>query len=142
MPATYSFEFFPPKSPATTDQLWQAVGALARTKPLFMTMTFGAGGSTRDGTLEGAARMRKETKLPTAAHLTCIGLTKAELADYTEKLWAADVRHIVALRGDIPTGGSAPDYATGKYHRYACDFVAALNAGGGGFEIRVAAYPE
>jgi methylenetetrahydrofolate reductase (NADPH) len=141
MPITTSFEFFPPKSEAAHQSLWLAVEALAQTKPAFMTMTFGAGGSTRDGTLDLAEAIQKKTGISTAAHLTCISLTKDELSSYAKALWGKGIRHIVALRGDLPEGAGKPDYASNNYYRYANEFVTALKAEFP-FEISVAAYPE
>jgi len=138
---TYSFEFFPPKSEPGIEKLWAEVEALAASNPSFMTMTFGAGGSTRDGTLALARDMRARTKLPVASHLTFVCMDKGQVGDYLDRLIANDIRHVIALRGDIPQGWEKPDYTQGQHYQFTSEFVSALKARGG-FEISVAAYPE
>ena len=135
-----SFEFFPPKTEKSEQQLWETVLALAPLRPQFVSVTYGAGGSTRDRTHDIVARIIRETGLPTAAHLTCVEASKDEIREVAEAYWAAGVRHIVALRGDPPTMGDKfvphPDgYAS------AADLVAGLRKIAP-FDISVAAYPE
>ncbi len=97
-----SFEFFPPKSEKMDAQLWDAIGQLAPLAPDFVSVTYGAGGSTRERTHATVARIVRETSLKPAAHLTCVAASKAEIAEVAEQYWQAGVRHIVALRGDPP----------------------------------------
>jgi len=135
-----SFEFFPPKSEKMEDQLWDAVQKLAPLNPQFVSVTYGAGGSTRERTHATVARIIAEAKLPAAAHLTCVEASKDEIRAVAEQYWDAGVRHIVALRGDPTTPGGRfephPDGYAG-----AADLVAGLKAIAP-FEISVAAYPE
>ncbi len=138
--AAISFEFFPPKSEAMEAQLWGAVETLAPLGPRFVSVTYGAGGSTRERTHATVARIARETSIPAAAHLTCVEATRAEIDQVAEDYWNAGVRHIVALRGDPPTAGAK--YAThpGGYEN-AADLVAGLKRLHP-FEVSVAAYPE
>jgi len=136
-----SFEFFPPKNDAARDSLAQAVRMLARLEPDFMTVTYGAGGSTRDWTIETAAGILKDTGIPTAAHLTCICTPKAGISEIAQTLWAKGIRHIVALRGDAPKDGVIPAAGDPAYYHYADELVAGLKALRN-FEVSVAAYPE
>ena len=134
-----SFEFFPPKSEKMDAQLWEAVRALEALGPRFVSVTYGAGGSTRERTHATVARIQRETSLAAAAHLTCVEATREEVDQVAQEYWAAGVRHIVALRGDSPSGGA---FAT---HPGGYDNAAALVAGLRKlhpFEISVAAYPE
>lgn len=139
-----SFEFFPPKSTEMSAQLWQAITALAALKPHFVSVTYGAGGSTQDQTFATVVRMRRETTLEPAAHLTCVGATAAQIRSLLERYWAAGIRHIVALRGDQPGGappgpdGAAP-IAGGLDG--ALELVQLIRTVAD-FEISVAAYPE
>jgi methylenetetrahydrofolate reductase (NADPH) len=135
-----SFEFFPPKTEKMEEQLWSAVRALEPLGPRFVSVTYGAGGSTRERTHATVARIQRETRMAAAAHLTCVEATRAEIDQVAEEYWAAGVRHIVALRGDPPTQGSR--YAT---HPGGYENAAALVAGLKRlhpFEVSVAAYPE
>ena len=100
---TISFEYFPPKSDKAAEALWSAVPALAAFDPKFMTVTYGAGGSTHDGTVETLKRISGDTSIPMAAHLPFIGSTMGELKALTDELWAMGVKHIIALRGICPT---------------------------------------
>uniref|UniRef100_UPI001969D49E methylenetetrahydrofolate reductase n=1 Tax=Sandarakinorhabdus rubra TaxID=2672568 RepID=UPI001969D49E len=105
-----SFEFFPPKTPAMQESLWQAVETLVPLGPRFFSVTYGAGGSTRERTHATVARIALETPVAAAAHLTCVNATADELETIADDYWAAGVRHIVALRGDPPAdpaGGPA-----------------------------------
>ena len=135
-----SFEFFPPKNEKMDEQLWDAVRTLEPLGPRFVSVTYGAGGSTRERTHATVARIQRETSLAAAAHLTCVEATKAEIDQIAEEYWAAGVRHIVALRGDPPTKGAK--YAThpGGYEN-AADLVAGLKRLHP-FEVSVSAYPE
>jgi methylenetetrahydrofolate reductase (NADPH) len=136
-----SFEFFPPKSPDMEDQLWQTVGALQPYQPDFVSVTYGAGGTTREPTLSTVKRLIADTPLATASHLTCVGATREEVRSVVEEFRAAGVRHFVALRGD-PQGGVGTRYAPhpGGFVN-AADLVAGLRDIGD-FEISVSAYPE
>ena len=135
-----SFEFFPPKTPQMEAQLWQTVKALEPLLPQYVSVTYGAGGSTRDATYETVRRVVAETHLRPAAHLTCVSQGRGEIAKLLERYWQAGVRHIVALRGDPPAGSAAsatpPDGLA-----FAADLVAFIK-GVADFEISVAAYPE
>lgn len=136
-----SFEFFPPKTPAMHEKLWASIARLAPLQPDFVSVTYGAGGSTRARTHETVARIVKETNLPVAAHLTCVGATKEEVNDVLRSYWAAGVRHVVALRGD-PPGGPGERY---RPHPGGYANAAELAAGAGEiapFEISVGCYPE
>ncbi|MCU0891795.1 MAG: methylenetetrahydrofolate reductase [Sandarakinorhabdus sp.] len=135
-----SFEFFPPKTPAMQDSLWQAVETLSPLNPRFFSVTYGAGGSTRERTHQLVARIVAETPVPAAAHLTCVNATAAELDQIADEYWAAGVRHIVALRGDPPAGSGGFQPAPGG-HASAAELVAALKRRHD-FEISVSCYPE
>ncbi len=136
-----SFEFFPPKNEQMETTMWESIHTLAPLAPRFVSVTYGAGGSTRERTHANVARILKETALLPAAHLTCVAASKADVDDVARDYWDAGVRHIVALRGDPPTGiGDKfvphPDgYASGA------DLVAGLKKIAD-FEISVGAYPE
>ena len=136
-----SFEFFPPKSEKMELQLWDAITRLAPLKPRFVSVTYGAGGSTRERTHATVARIIQETALVPAAHLTCVSASKAEIAEVAGQYWAAGVRHIVALRGDAPpdAGGTFTPHPEG--YAGAAELVAGLR-GLHDFEVSVAAYPE
>ncbi len=135
-----SFEFFPPSSEKMEAQLWETVTQLAPLAPHMVSVTYGAGGSTRERTHATVARLIAEAKLPTAAHLTCVDATKAEIAAIAEGYWAAGVRHVVALRGDAGQPG-APFVPHPQGYASAAELVAGLKAIAP-FEISVAAYPE
>jgi methylenetetrahydrofolate reductase (NADPH) len=135
-----SFEFFPPKNPAMDTQLWATVKALEPLLPQYVSVTYGAGGSTRDATFETVRRIAAETHLHPAAHLTCVGHGRGEIAKLLETYWNAGVRHIVALRGDSPAG-SALSATPPDGLAYAADLVAFIKTVAD-FEISVAAYPE
>jgi methylenetetrahydrofolate reductase (NADPH) len=138
--AEISFEFFPPKTEKMEETLWDAVQTLAPLAPRFVSVTYGAGGSTRERTHHTVARIAKETKVPAAAHLTCVEASKSEIAEIAEAYWEAGVRHIVALRGDPPVAGATFEPHPQGYAG-AADLVAGLRAIKP-FEISVAAYPE
>ena len=135
-----SFEFFPPNTPAMSETLWSSIEQLAPLNPRFVSVTYGADGSTRERTHAAVARIQDETNLTAAPHLTCVGASRGEIDDIAREYWDMGVRNLVALRGDPPKGDDGyvphPDgYA------YASDLVAGLKAIGD-FEISVAAYPE
>ena len=135
-----SFEFFPPKNDRSEEQLWDTVLALAPLQPDFVSVTYGAGGSTRDRTHGTVAHIIRETGMPTAAHLTCVDASRDEIREVAEGFWNAGVRHIVALRGDPPTMGDRFVPHPGGYAS-AADLVAGLKDIAP-FDISVAAYPE
>jgi len=136
-----SFEFFPPKSEEMEQTLWDAVGRLAPLAPRFVSVTYGAGGSTRERTHATVKRILAETALVPAAHLTCVDATRADVDAVVRSYVAAGVRHIVALRGD-PTGGVGEPYAPhpGGY-KNAADLVAGIKRIAD-VEVSVSAYPE
>ncbi len=136
-----SFEFFPPKTPEMEAQLWEAVGRLAPLAPAFVSVTYGAGGSTRERTHATVARLVKETPLKPAAHLTCVGASCEEIDAVVRGYAAVGVRHIVALRGDPPGGLDTPYVAPPDGSQSTDALVAAIKAAGD-FEVSVSAYPE
>jgi methylenetetrahydrofolate reductase (NADH) len=138
-PPLLSFEFFPPKTDALEHQLWTCIRRLESLGPRFVSVTYGAGGSTRVRTHATVARIVQETCLVPAAHLTCVGATRAEVDEVARQYWEAGVRHIVALRGDPPPGSAYEPHPGG--YAYAADLVAGLKRVAD-FEISVAAYPE
>ena len=135
-----SFEFFPPKTEKMEEQLWSAIQTLTPLGPKFVSVTYGAGGSTRERTHNTVARISRETSLQAAAHLTCVAASRAEIDEVADSYWEAGVRHIVALRGDPPEAGTKfvphPDGYQG-----AAELVEGLIKRHP-FEISVAAYPE
>ncbi len=139
--ATFSFEFFPPKTPDGSAALLKNVKILAALNPEFMTVTFGAGGSTREGTLKTLEAIRSVTDIPLACHLTFISITRTELKSYLDKLWDMGVRHIVALRGDMPSDLQWPLDSDLDYYQYTSDFIEGIKAHRP-FEISVGAYPD
>jgi methylenetetrahydrofolate reductase (NADPH) len=138
-PPAISFEFFPPKTPALETQLWACVERLATLQPRFVSVTYGAGGSTQERTHATVLRLVKETNLTPAAHLTCVGATREEVDEIARQYWDAGVKHIVALRGDPPKGETYAPHPGG--YDFAADLVAGLKRVAD-FEITVAAYPE
>jgi len=135
-----SFEFFPPKTEQMEQSLWACVQRLATLQPAFVSVTYGAGGSTRERTHATVVRIREETALEPAAHLTCVAATRDEVDEVARHYWQAGIRHIVALRGDPPEGASRYLPHPGGY-AYAADLVAGLKRIAD-FRISVAAYPE
>jgi len=135
-----SFEFFPPRTEKMAEQLWRAVERLAPLNPRFVSVTYGAGGSTRARTHDTVSRIQHEAGLACAAHLTCVGASRAEIDEIARRYRDVGIRHIVALRGDAPED-------TGRYEPHpdgyanAAELVAGLKAIGD-FELSVAAYPE
>ena len=135
-----SFEFFPPKTEKMEETLWESIQTLSPLGPRFVSVTYGAGGSTRERTHNTVARIARETSIAAAAHLTCVEATREEIDAVAEEYWAAGVRHIVALRGDPPTAGAKFVSPQGGYENAAA-LVAGLRKLHP-FEISVAAYPE
>ena len=136
-----SFEFFPPKTAEMEATLWASIERLAPLAPRFVSVTYGAGGSTRERTHATVARILRETALKPAAHLTCVSATREEVDDVIRSYWDVGVRHVVALRGDPPEGvGAAFRPHPGGYQSSA-ELVAGLKRIGD-FEVSVSAYPE
>jgi len=136
-PRTYSFEFFPPKTAEGAEKLRETRRQLERLKPKFFSVTFGAGGSTRDRTLDTVLEIQ-QAGFEAAPHLSCIGATRADIADILARYKAAGIRHLVALRGDLPSGAMG----VGEL-RYANELVAFIRESSGDwFNIEVACYPE
>ncbi len=136
-----SFEFFPPKTEKMDDQLWASINRLAPLAPEFVSVTYGAGGSTRERTHNTVARIVKETALRPAAHLTCVNATKEEVEEVARAYWAAGIRHIVALRGDPPEGAGTKYQPHPGGYQSTSDLVAGLKKIAG-FEVSVGGYPE
>ncbi len=135
-----SFEFFPPTSDKIAAQLWGAIVRLELLKPDFVSVTYGAGGSTRERTFDTVQRILSDTDLIPAAHLTCVSDSRGEVDDAARRYWDIGVRHVVALRGDPPEGAAKFEAAKDGY-TFASDLVAGLKRVAD-FEISVAAYPE
>ncbi len=135
-----SFEFFPPGDAAMEAVLWQSVERLAPLQPRFVSVTYGADGSTRTRTHQLVTRIQRETSLTGAPHLTCVGASRGEILDIARQYWDQGIRHIVALRGD-PLKGAARYEPHPEGFAYAADLVAGLKTIAD-FEISVAAYPE
>lgn len=136
-----SFEFFPPKSEKMEETLWSSISRLAPLCPEFVSVTYGAGGSTRERTHATVSRLMRETKLRPAAHLTCVDASRAEVDTVARAYWDAGVRHIVALRGDPVQGAGTRYEPHPQGYKNAADLVAGLKRIGN-FEISVAGYPE
>ncbi|OIR09953.1 5,10-methylenetetrahydrofolate reductase [mine drainage metagenome] len=134
-----SFEFFPPKTDKMQEALWDCVARLAPLAPQFVSVTYGAGGGTRERTHDTVTRLARETALKPAAHLTCVAASRGEVDEIARRYWDEGIRHIVALRGDPPEGGRYQPHPQG--YAYAADLVAGLKKVAD-FEISVAAYPE
>ncbi len=135
-----SFEFFPPKTEKMEATLWESVQTLEPLHPRFVSVTYGAGGSTRERTHATVERIVRETPLTAAAHLTCVGASREEVDEIARGYWDAGVRHLVALRGDPPEPGLAYAPHPGGYAN-AAELVAGLKSVAP-FDISVAAYPE
>lgn len=135
-----SFEFFPPKTPAAAERLWSAIRDLESLQPAFVSVTYGAGGSTRERTHATVRRILHETDLTPAAHLTCMGASRAEIEQIAHDYWQEGVRHLVALRGD-PPGEDAAYALQPDGFGSAAELVPALRQVGD-FDISVAGYPE
>lgn len=136
-----SFEFFPPKSEKMETQLWEAITNLAPLGPRFVSVTYGAGGSTRERTHATVSRLVAETDLIPCAHLTCVGASRAEIAEIADAYWQAGVRHLTALRGDPPGGVGQRFEPHPDGYANAGELVAGLRQSHD-FDISVAAYPE
>jgi methylenetetrahydrofolate reductase (NADPH) len=134
-----SFEFFPPRTEALEQQLWACIRRLERLRPRFVSVTYGAGGTTQARTHATVERIVRETSLTPAAHLTCVGAERSAVDAVARSYWEAGVRHIVALRGDMPGDGPYEPHPGG--YAFASDLVAGLKRVAD-FEITVAAYPE
>ena len=139
--ARVSFEFFPPKTEALEVQLWEAIRKLERLKPSFVSVTYGAGGTTRDRTHRTVARIVEETTMKPAAHLTCVAASRADVDAVLRAYWSAGVRHIVALRGDPPGGAAAAFDPHAAGYSSAAELVAGAKRIAD-FEISVAVHPE
>jgi len=135
-----SFEFFPPHSEKMEETLWESVQRLKSLGPRFVSVTYGADGSTRQRTHAAVERIVKETDLTAAPHLTCIGASRGEIDDVAREYWDMGIRHLVALRGDAPNDADRYEPHPGGYS-YAADLVAGLR-NVADFDISVAAYPE
>ena len=135
-----SFEFFPPKSEAMAETLWESIQTLAPLAPRFVSVTYGAGGTTRERTHATVERIVTETNLTPAAHLTCVGASREQVDAVAREYWDLGVRHIVALRGDPPEPGT-PFAPHPQGYANAAELVAGLKAVAP-FDISVAAYPE
>ncbi|WP_285021759.1 methylenetetrahydrofolate reductase [NAD(P)H] [Novosphingobium sp. fls2-241-R2A-195] len=136
-----SFEFFPPKSEKMEEQLWDAITQLAPLDPAFVSVTYGAGGSTRERTHATVSRIVKETALVPAAHLTCVAASKGEIDEVVDQYWEAGVRHIVALRGDPPPSDGGRFVPHPEGYASAAQLVEGIRRRRD-FEVSVAAYPE
>jgi methylenetetrahydrofolate reductase (NADPH) len=135
-----SFEFFPPGDAEMEETLWRSVQRLAPLSPRFVSVTYGADGSTRSRTHQLVTRIQRETPLTGAAHLTCVGASRGEILDIARQYWDEGVRHIVALRGDPPQGATCYEPHPDGF-AYAADLVTGLKTVAD-FDISVAAYPE
>jgi methylenetetrahydrofolate reductase (NADPH) len=141
-PPCFSFEFFPPKSEEGVTQLFTTLKELADLQPGFVSVTYGAGGSTRQLTIELTSAIKRETGIEAMAHLTCVGHGRTELAEILERLKSAGVANVLALRGDPPKGETAFVPVAGGF-RYASELVAFIRqTSGDWFHIEVACYPE
>ncbi len=146
---TFSFEFFPPRSEKAAAALFESISELQALKPMFVSVTYGAGGSTRELTRELVIRLKKETTLDPIPHLTCVGHDQAEVREVLEQYAKAGISNILALRGDPPDGDANYDWSKGSF-RYARDLVESIGAFNGsgphadprGFGIGVAGFPE
>ncbi len=138
--AQVSFEFFPPKTETMEATLWTSIETLSPLAPRFVSVTYGAGGSTRERTHNTVARIARETAIPAAAHLTCVEATKGEIDEIADAYWQAGVRHIVALRGDPPEAGK-PYAPHPQGYAGAAELVEGLRRRHP-FELSVSAYPE
>ena len=138
---TFSFEFFPPKDTEGEERLWTAMSQLESISPDFISVTYGAGGSTRDRTIRITSEITARTHIPTVAHLTCVGSTRTELIEILGKYRDAGIKSILALRGD-PTGGPRVPWTATEGGLNHADELVTLAAEFGGFTIGVAAFPD
>jgi methylenetetrahydrofolate reductase (NADPH) len=140
-PVKISFEFSPPAAVEAEERLWQAIQRLVPLRPRFVSVTYGAGGSTRDRTHATLLRIRQETDLEPAAHLTCVGAPQSQIDEIVRVYWEAGIRHLVALRGDPPGGPGSPYAPHPQGYAWVPDLLEGIRRIGD-FEISVAAYPE
>ncbi|HVY50241.1 MAG TPA: methylenetetrahydrofolate reductase [NAD(P)H] [Devosia sp.] len=140
-PFEVSFEFFPPKTDIMEERFWESVHKLAPLHPRFVSVTYGAGGSTRERTLRMVSQVKAETGVDAAAHLTCVGASRREVDQVVHAYRTAGIRRIVALRGDPPEGAGKPFVPHPEGYRSAAELVAGIRAIGD-FDVSVAAYPE
>jgi len=138
---TFSFEFFPPKTPEGEANLWRALEDLKGLEPGFVSVTYGAGGSTRDRTVELVTHIKERTGIEAMAHLTCVGHTRDELKAVLDTLAAAKLDNVLALRGDPPKGETAFVAAAGGF-RYASELTEFIHQGDYRFCVGAACYPE
>ncbi|WP_061932476.1 methylenetetrahydrofolate reductase [NAD(P)H] [Aureimonas sp. AU22] len=141
-PIRVSFEFFPPKTPAMEETLWTAIQRLAPLRPDFVSVTYGAGGSTRERTHHTVERILRETDLSPAAHLTCVDASRAEVDDVVRQYRATGVKHFVALRGDGQGGAGSAYVPHAEGYRNGAELAAGIKAIDAGIEVSVSAYPE
>ncbi|MGD9650532.1 MAG: methylenetetrahydrofolate reductase [NAD(P)H] [Dongiaceae bacterium] len=137
--ARISLEFFPPKTPEAEQNLWTTIRNLEQFRPDFVTVTYGAGGTTQAGSFRTLERLRRETTLTPVAHLTAVGASRAAVDQLAEQLWALGIRHIIALRGDMANMAAYVPHPEG--YAYAADLIAGLKKVAP-FSIAAAAYPE
>jgi methylenetetrahydrofolate reductase (NADPH) len=140
-PLQLSFEFFPPKTDVMEERFWDSIGKLAPLHPRFVSVTYGAGGTTRERTLRMVSRIKADTGVDAAAHLTCVGASRAEVDAVVRGYNDAGINRIVALRGDPPEGVGQPFVPHPEGYRSGAELVAGIRALGN-FDISVAAYPE
>jgi methylenetetrahydrofolate reductase (NADPH) len=140
-PFQLSFEFFPPKTDAMEERFWESIHKLAPLRPRFVSVTYGAGGSTRERTLRMVSQIHAETGVDAAAHITCVGASRDEVDQVVHAYKTAGIRRLVALRGDPPEGVGKPFVAHPEGYRSAAELVAGIRKIGD-FDISVAAYPE
>ena len=138
---TFSFEFFPPKDAVGEERLWDAINGLESISPDFISVTYGAGGSTRERTIRITSQITARTEIPTVAHLTCVGSTRAELIEILDTYERSGITSILALRGD-PVGGSSARWVGTDGGFDHADQLVSLAASRGGFTIGVAAFPD
>jgi methylenetetrahydrofolate reductase (NADPH) len=137
---SFSFEFFPPKDADGEDVLWRSISELEPLHPTFVSVTYGAGGTTRERTVAITRRIAEQTSMLPMAHLTCVGHTRDELTTITDDLHRAGIRNVLALRGDPPGGPGTPWESTPGGLEYASELVTFLQ--GRDFSVGVAAFPE
>ena len=140
-PLQVSFEFFPPKTDAMEERFWESVHRLAPLHPRFVSVTYGAGGSTRERTLRMVSQIHAETGIDAAAHITCVGASRDEVDQVIHAYKTAGIKRLVALRGDPPEGVGKPFVAHPQGYKSAAELVAGIRRVGD-FDISVAAYPE
>jgi methylenetetrahydrofolate reductase (NADPH) len=137
----YSFEFFPPKTPAGDESLYRAIDRLRELEPTFVSVTYGAGGTTREKTLELVTRIRNEIGIEAMAHLTCVGAGRKELGDILRRLEAEGIENVLPLRGDPPKGAACFEQPPDGF-AYAAELVAFIRTSGHSFCLGGACYPE